>query len=40
MRKLLSLTLAVLMLFSCCIRFPYKGQQYIFEAKPEWSEEN
>ena len=28
------------MLFSCCIRFPYKGQQYIFEAKPEWSEEN
>ena len=27
------------MLFSCRISFPYKGQDYVFEAKPEWSVE-
>ena len=26
------------MLFSCRISFPYKGQQYMFENWPEWSE--
>ena len=25
------------MLFSRRIRFPYKGQEYVFEAEPEWS---
>lgn len=28
------------MLFSCCIRFPYKGQQVQFEAYPQWRKEN
>lgn len=26
------------MLFSCCIRFPYKGQEVVFSAQPEWGE--
>ena len=26
------------MLFSCCIRFPYKGEQMQFEAYPQWGE--
>ena len=25
------------MLFSCCIRFPYKGKEYRFEKLPEWA---
>ena len=25
------------MLFSCCITFPYKGQQYRFEYLPDWA---
>ena len=24
------------MLFSCCIRFPWKGDEKVFEALPEW----
>ncbi len=24
------------MLFSCCIRFHYKGQDFVFSAQPEW----
>ena len=27
------------MLFSRRVSFPYKGQEYVFEAKPEWSVE-
>ena len=27
------------MLFSCCIRFPYKGQEFVFSAQPEWGEQ-
>ncbi len=27
------------MLFSCCISFPYKGQQWRYEALPEWGTE-
>ena len=25
------------MLFSCCLRFPYKGQVQVFERLPEWA---
>ena len=25
------------LLFSCCIRFPYKGKEYRFEKLPEWA---
>ena len=28
------------MLFSCCIRFPYKGEQRCFEAYPQWEREH
>ncbi len=28
------------MLFSCSIRFPYKGEQTCFEAYPQWGREN
>lgn len=24
------------MLFSCCLRFPWKGQERVFSAQPEW----
>jgi 23S rRNA pseudouridine1911/1915/1917 synthase len=27
------------MLFSCAIRFPFKGQNYEFSAQPEWGEQ-
>ena len=29
-------TFSAPLLFSCCIRFPWKGQQRIFEATPDW----
>lgn len=25
------------MLFSCCLRFPHKGKEMVFEALPEWA---
>lgn len=25
------------MLFSCCLRFPYKGEEVCFEALPDWA---
>lgn len=27
------------MLFSCRIGFPYRGRQFVFEAQPEWGEQ-
>lgn len=27
------------MLFSCCLRFPYKGKEVCFEALPDWAVE-
>lgn len=27
------------MLFSCCIRFPFGGEEHCFEALPEWAQE-
>lgn len=27
------------MLFSCCLRFPYKGREVCFEALPDWAVE-
>ncbi len=33
-------TLTEPMLFSCSIRFPYKGEQMCFEAYPQWGREN
>ena len=27
------------MLFSCCLRFPYKGKEVCFEALPDWAGE-
>lgn len=26
------------MLFSCCLRFPYQGQEQVFEMLPDWAE--
>ena len=38
MKRIVALTLAALMLFSCALTFPHGGKQLRFEAMPAWAE--